>query len=81
MLRFLVTMMVTLAVAIIIAGAALTAYVVPGLPDIETLRDVQMQVPLHIYTSDGSLIAAAAMLFSAVGLLFSVVALILSWLH
>ena len=50
-------MMVTLAVAIIIAGAALTAYVVPGLPDIETLRDVQMQVPLHIYTSDGSLIA------------------------
>ncbi len=50
-------MMVTLAVAIIIAGAALTAYVVPGLPDIESLRDVQMQVPLHIYTSDGSLIA------------------------
>jgi penicillin-binding protein 1A len=57
MLRFLVTMTVTLAVAIIVAGAALTAYVVPGLPDIESLRDVQMQVPLHIYSSDASLIA------------------------
>ena len=32
-------------------------YVLPGLPDIETLKDVRMQVPLRIYSSDLSLIA------------------------
>ncbi len=57
MLRFIVTMTVTLMVAVIIAGMAITAYIVPDLPAIESLRDVQMQVPLHIYTHDGSLIA------------------------
>ncbi len=29
----------------------------PGLPDIETLKDVRMQVPLRVYSSDLSLIA------------------------
>lgn len=32
-------------------------YVVPGLPDIDTLKDVRMQVPLRVYSSDLSLIA------------------------
>lgn len=32
-------------------------YVVPGLPDIDTLKDVKMQVPLRVYSSDLSLIA------------------------
>jgi Membrane carboxypeptidase/penicillin-binding protein len=32
-------------------------YILPGLPDIETLKDVKMQVPLRIYSSEMSLIA------------------------
>jgi len=28
----------------------------PGLPDVETLRDVQLQVPLRIFSSDGKLL-------------------------
>lgn len=32
-------------------------YFAPGLPDAETLKDVQLQVPLRIYTRDGRLIA------------------------
>ncbi len=32
-------------------------YFAPGLPDAEALKDVQLQVPLRIYTRDGRLIA------------------------
>jgi penicillin-binding protein 1A len=34
------------------------AYLRPALPDVESLRDVQLQVPLRVYTRDGRLIAA-----------------------
>ncbi len=33
------------------------AYIVPGLPSIETLKDVKLQVPLRVYTRNGKLIA------------------------
>src|SRR6204780_4197045 len=33
-------------------------YLKPALPDVDSLRDVQLQVPLRIYTRDGRLIAA-----------------------
>jgi penicillin-binding protein 1A len=33
-------------------------YLKPALPDVDTLREVQLQVPLRIYTRDGRLIAA-----------------------
>ncbi|MCI0399764.1 MAG: penicillin-binding protein 1A [Gammaproteobacteria bacterium] len=43
------------------SAVALTAatlwYLVPRLPDIEALKDVQMQVPLRVYTQELSLIA------------------------
>src|SRR5271169_4063959 len=44
----------------LIAFANVCAYVYlrPALPDVDTLRDVQLQVPLRIYTRDGKLIAA-----------------------
>ena len=32
-------------------------YLAPGLPSVETLRDVQLQIPLRVYSSDGKLIA------------------------
>lgn len=46
--------------AIFLGGVALllvTLILYPFLPDIETLRDVRLQVPLKIFTQDGDLIA------------------------
>lgn len=40
-----------------IAGAAAYFYVAPSLPDVETLREVRLQVPLRVFTRDGRLIA------------------------
>jgi penicillin-binding protein 1A len=47
-------------VIVLIAFANVCAYVYlkPALPDVDTLRDVQLQVPLRVYTRDGRLIAA-----------------------
>jgi penicillin-binding protein 1A len=44
----------------LIAFANVCAYVYlkPALPDVDSLRDVQLQVPLRIYTRDGKLLAA-----------------------
>ena len=40
-----------------IAAIAITYRIVaPGLPDVETLRDVQLQVPLRVFSEDGKLI-------------------------
>jgi penicillin-binding protein 1A len=47
-------------VIVLIAFANVCAYVYlkPALPDVSSLRDVQLQVPLRVYTRDGRLIAA-----------------------
>jgi penicillin-binding protein 1A len=44
----------------LVAFANVCAYVYlkPALPDVSSLRDVQLQVPLRVYTRDGKLIAA-----------------------
>jgi penicillin-binding protein 1A len=44
----------------LIAFANVCAYVYlrPALPDVDSLRDVQLQVPLRVYTRDGRLIAS-----------------------
>ncbi len=44
----------------LIAFANVCAYVYlkPSLPDVDSLRDVQLQVPLRVYTRDGKLLAA-----------------------
>jgi penicillin-binding protein 1A len=44
----------------LLAFANVCAYVYlrPALPDVDTLRDVQLQVPLRVYTRDGKLMAA-----------------------
>ena len=36
---------------------AVYAYLAPRLPDAETLREVQLQTPLRVYTKDGQLVA------------------------
>ena len=38
----------------LLAGVYL--YLSPNLPDVETLRDVKLQTPMRVYTSDGELI-------------------------
>ena len=57
MLRFLFNFLVTVMVLSIITGVIVSWYVVPNLPDIETLKDVKLKVPLRVYSKDLSLIA------------------------
>src|SRR5688572_9374321 len=42
---------------IIYAGLSAYVYLAPGLPDVATLKDVRLQVPLRVYSRDGRLIA------------------------
>jgi len=46
---------ISVAVGIIAVGAYL--YFAPGLPSVETLKDVELQVPLKVFSRDGKLIA------------------------
>ncbi len=57
MLRFTFYSLLFFFALIVTFGAGLTWFVVPKLPEIDTLRDVQLQIPLRIYSSDQSLIA------------------------
>ncbi len=52
--------MVLVSAIALIAFANVCAYVYlkPALPDVDSLRDVQLQVPLRVYTRDGKLLAA-----------------------
>ena len=45
----------TIALGLIAAVSGAWYYFKPGLPSAETLRDVQLQTPLRIYTRDGRL--------------------------
>lgn len=45
------------AVAAAILAAAVYYYLVPKLPDTETLRNVELQVPMRVFSNDGLLIA------------------------
>ena len=47
-----------LLLALAFANVCAYVYLKPALPDVASLRDVQLQVPLRIYTRDGKLIAA-----------------------
>ena len=40
----------------VFANICAYAYLRPALPDVHSLKDVQLQVPLRIYTRDGKLI-------------------------
>jgi penicillin-binding protein 1A len=47
------------AVALIVfANVCAYVYLRPALPDVDALRDVQLQVPLRVYTRDGKLMAS-----------------------
>ena len=57
MLRFIFNFIQSMVFFALAALLIISLYVLPGLPDIETLKDVKMQVPLRIYTADMSLVA------------------------
>jgi penicillin-binding protein 1A len=57
MLRFAFKISLTLMFLGLVSGACLLLYFLPKLPDVEELRDVKMQIPLRVYTSNGSLIS------------------------
>ena len=44
-------------VSIVCIGAGLSWYVLPNLPEIETLREIKLQTPLRVYSANNSLIA------------------------
>jgi penicillin-binding protein 1A len=43
---------------LVFANVCAYVYLKPALPEVDTLRDVQLQVPLRVYTRDGKLMAA-----------------------
>jgi penicillin-binding protein 1A len=43
--------------AFFLAGIGTYYYLAPGLPDVASLRDIRLQVPLRIYSRDGRLLA------------------------
>ena len=55
-MRLFWILFITLVVVSASGAAAAVYFIVSGLPDIEVLRDVRMQVPLRVYSRDGALI-------------------------
>ncbi len=57
MLRVSFYLLLTFFIFVTGTTAALVWWLMPQLPDTKGLRDVQLQIPLTVYTTDGSLIA------------------------
>ncbi len=57
MLRFGLKILVILSLLGVLSLTVVSFIIIPTLPDIDSLRDVQMQVPLRVYSADDSLIA------------------------
>ncbi len=51
-------MLVAAIALIVFANVCAYVYLRPALPDVDSLREVQLQVPLRVYTRDGRLIAS-----------------------
>ena len=54
--RWLLGAFLTVAILCIVAVGAAYLLISPNLPDVESLRDVQLQVPLRVFSRDGKLI-------------------------
>ena len=55
-MRLFWLLFITLAVVCVTGAGTAVWFIVAGLPDIEVLREVRMQVPLRVYSRDGALI-------------------------
>lgn len=53
---FLIKLAIAGAAAGVLTVAAVLMYLVPGLPSVDQLRDVHLQTPLKVYSSEGELI-------------------------
>lgn len=54
----ILTVLVGAVALAVFANVCAYVYLKPALPDVDSLRNVQLQVPLRVYTRDGRLIAA-----------------------
>ena len=54
----LIALRLTLALfcAAVVLFSSVYLYLSPGLPDVDTLKDVQLQIPLRVFSSDGKMI-------------------------
>ncbi len=57
LLRWVLSSLIVLATATALLLAGAYHYLQPEIPDVATLRDVRLQVPLRIYSRDGKLLA------------------------
>ncbi len=57
MLRFVFYSLLLGALLVLLGAGGVMWYIVPQLPPVESLRDVRLQTPLRVYTSDNALIA------------------------
>src|SRR5690554_6072336 len=57
LLKFFSWICVALLSALLLGISGTFLYLSPGLPSVETLRSVRMQVPLRVYSADDKLIA------------------------
>ena len=55
--RLAVMLALLLCLGTVVAGAGLYAYLSPKLPETETLREIRLQTPLRVYSSDARLIS------------------------
>jgi penicillin-binding protein 1A len=55
--KFILISLASISAFGLIVALGTYAYIAPGLPSIETLKDVKLQVPLRVYTKDGKLIS------------------------
>jgi penicillin-binding protein 1A len=53
----LATLLAVLALGLGMAAIGAYFYVAPSLPDVQTLKEIQLQVPMRVYTRDGLLMA------------------------
>ncbi|WP_370979927.1 penicillin-binding protein 1A [Agaribacterium sp. ZY112] len=56
LLTTLATLALLASTACVLGLAAIYLYLSPGLPSVESIRDVRLQTPMQIYSSDGALI-------------------------
>ena len=53
----LVLLVLVLVGSLVVAGIGASYYSAPGLPAVDTLREVRFQVPMRVFTRDGRLLA------------------------
>ena len=56
-IKFLFWLIVSIASGTALSVTAVFIYLTPQLPDIQSLKNIELQIPLRIYSSDGQLIS------------------------